>query len=458
MITLSPGQYHAGDWRFGRGCGMDNYGNGPSTGLDQTAAGKILTGFTREDLQMSDQDRTVLRALAGRVAQIAASPRMQEVRELWRKINGLQKTRPAVFCDPENGWNEIITEAQMLCGGKLARRWEMDLRKEIFWAEQMGDDKPVEPYFDVPYTVTPDDWGLKAVYHKTGSLGSYVWESPIKDYDQDLKRLHSPQFEIDWETTHGCLAIAQEVFGGILNVRLKGTWWWSLGLTWPAATLRGLENIFCDFIENPDGLKALLAIISRGHLDKLDYLERNNLLSLNQDGTYVGSGGFGFTGELPQPDFAGRVRCQDLWGFTESQETVNVSPAMYAEFIFPYEKPIMDRFGLTCYGCCEPIHPRWHQVREHHHLRRVSCSPWADLEKMSEYLGDRYVLSMKPNPAALAKPEIDQSAIRRELRRTLDVTRGCIVEIIMKDNHTLGNRPENAVRWCRIAREEAERR
>ena len=95
---------------------------------------------------------------------------------MWTRLNRLEKTRPVIFCDPENGWNEIITEAQMQCQGKLARRWEMDLRKEIFWGEVMGDDKPVEPCFDVPYTVSPDDWGLQAVYHKTDASGSYVWE------------------------------------------------------------------------------------------------------------------------------------------------------------------------------------------------------------------------------------------------------------------------------------------
>jgi hypothetical protein len=130
---------------------------------------------------------------------------------------------------------------------------------------------------------------------------------------------------------------------------------------------------------------------------------------------------------------------------------------MYEEFVFAYEKPIMDRFGLTCYGCCEPLHSRWHVVRRHHGLRRVSCSPWVDIEKMAEYLGDRYVFSLKPNPAALALPEIDSEAIRRELRGMLEKTRGCLVEIIMKDNHTLAKRPENAVQWCRIAREETER-
>ena len=434
---------------------MQDYGNGPSTGLDQTAAGKIVTGFTPEDLSVAEADRSVLRALAERVARIADGPRMTEVRELWRKLNGLQRTRPVVFCDPENGWNEIITETQMQCQGKLARRWEMDLRKEIFWAEEMRDDKPVEPYLEVPYTVAPDDWGVEAVYHQTDRLGSYVWESPIKDYDTDLPKLHSPQPKIDWETTNGCLQIAKDLFDGILTVRLKGTWWWSLGLTWTAVTLRGLKTMLYDFVDCPDGLKQLLSIISRGQMDRLDYLEEHNLLSLNNDGTYVGSGGYGFTDELPQPDFDGRVRCVDMWGFTESQETVNVSPRMYAEFIFPYEKPIMDRFGLTCYGCCEPINPRWDVVKHHHNLRRVSCSPWIDVQKMAEYLEDKYIFSMKPNPAALAKPEIDEASIRRELREAFQLTKDCIVEVLMKDNHTIGNNPQNVIRWCRIVQEEA---
>jgi hypothetical protein len=436
---------------------MENYGNGKSTGLDQTAAGKILTGLTREDLAMSSEDRGVLRRLAERVAAIAASPRMAETRRLWTALNRLERVRPLVFCDPENGWNEIITQSQVQCRGKLARRWEMDLRKEVFWGEVMGDDKPVEPCFDVPYTVSEDDWGLQAIYHKTDASGSYVWEGAIKEYAADLKKLHSPQFEIDWETTHGCVAIAKDVLGDLLTVRLKGIWWWSLGLTRPAAIFRGLQNMLCDFIENPGELKELLCLLSQGCLDKLDYLESNGLLSLNNDGTYVGSGGFGFSDELPQQDFRGHVRACDLWGFTESQETVHVSPAMYEEFVFPCEKPIMDRFGLTCYGCCEPLHGRWHVVRRHHGLRRVSCSPWIDVEKMAGYLGDRYILSLKPNPADLAVPRVDMESLRRSLRGTLGKTRGCVVEVIMKDNHTLAQRPENVVTWCRIAREEAER-
>ena len=91
----------------------------------------------------------------------------------------------------------------MLYKSKIARRWEMNLEKEIFWGEEMGDDKPVEPLFNVTYTVSPDDWGVEAVYHKTDEQGSYVWENSIKDYRTDLQMLRSPPFSIDWEKTNG---------------------------------------------------------------------------------------------------------------------------------------------------------------------------------------------------------------------------------------------------------------
>jgi hypothetical protein len=283
-----------------------------------------------------------------------------------------------------------------------------------------------------------------------------VWDNPIVDYALDLEKLRYPEITIDWNTTKGCLELAKDIFGDILTVRLKGTWWWSLGMTLPGAAFRGLQNIFYDFFDHPEELKELFSFISEGYLRKLDLLEKNDLLSLNNDGTYVGSGGYGYTRELPQKDYDGTgVRCIDLWGFAESQETVNVSPEMYEEFVFPYEKPLLDRFGLNCYGCCEPLHSRWHVVKKHSNLRRVSCSAWVDLEKMAEYLQNNYICSMKPNPAALAEKKLDKELVRKNIRKAFDITKDCIVEIIMKDNHTIGENPQNVVDWCRIAKEEA---
>jgi len=143
-----------------------------------------------------------------------------------------------------------------------------------------------------------------------------------------------------------------------------------------------------------------------------------------------------------------------LWGFGESQETVGISPEMFAEFVLPYQLPILSRFGLVCYGCCEPINARWEYVKNIPHLRRVSVSPWADIPEMSAMLGADYIFSWKPHPGPLAQPVADLETSRKSIREGLRYTRDCRVEIIMKDNNTLGGNPENAVNWVKMVREE----
>ena len=180
---------------------MRNYGDGKSTGLDQTALGIITTGFELEQMQVSSADKAILRRLADDVAEIAHSDDMAQKCNKWHQLNTLQAKKCVIFCDPENGWNEVITEAQMECEGTLARRWEMNLRKDIFWGRVMGDDKPVTDFFDVPYTAGADDWGISAKFKKTQELGSSIWESPLNDYAKDLPKITAPLPQIDWKTT-----------------------------------------------------------------------------------------------------------------------------------------------------------------------------------------------------------------------------------------------------------------
>ena len=116
---------------------------------DQTVASLFTESIARDQICISSPDRDALRSLAERLAKLAARPVEDQKRELWYRHNALEATRPVIFCDPENGWNEIITEDQIACEGELARRWEMTLRKEIFWAESMGDDKVIDAVFDV---------------------------------------------------------------------------------------------------------------------------------------------------------------------------------------------------------------------------------------------------------------------------------------------------------------------
>ena len=423
--------------------------------FDQTQATLSTQGEFALDTTISAKDREILRRLASQVAELAARPIEQEKRDLWYRLNALEPTRPVVFCDPENGWNEIITMDQFECEGEMALRWEMVLRKEIFWGAEMCDDRVIAPHFIVSHVYEESDWGMHERKIGGSNGGSYVWESPLKSYD-DFDKLHYPIITVNYEATDRVVELANDVLGDILPVRLRTAWWWTLGMTWTLVNIRGLQQIMLDMFDYPDELHRLIAFLRDGHLAKLDFLEENNLLSLNNDDTYVGSGGFGWTNALPQSDFDGHVRTTDMWGFTESQETVGVSPEMFEEFIFPYQLPIQQRFGLNCYGCCEPLDKRWHIVKDIPNLRRVSVSPWADIANMAEMLGDRYIFSMKPSPTDLAMTGFDEVRIRAELREALQKTRGCRVEVLMKDNHTIRNDPQRVIRWVQIVREEAE--
>lgn len=420
----------------------------------QTAAGYPEIKQFNPEYKFSKKEIGTLRALAQNVAEIAARPEMAKKAELWKAHNDLKTDEPLVFIDPENGWNEIIPPASLVSEDPIARIWEMGLRKQIFWADGMKDDKVIEAVLDVPYSYSDDGWGVRLEKEGGSDSGAYIVIPGLRDYDTDLPKLHYPKITIDEDGSRKVLEAAREVFDGILTVRRKNTWWWTLGMCWDFVNLRGLEDFMIDMLTEPDNFHKVMELLCEGKLAMLDFLEANDLLALNTEGTYVASGGFGFTDELPAPDFSGHVRTQDMWGFVDAQETVSVSPIHYAEFIFPYHKRIADRFGLNCYGCCEGYNTRWEYVRQLPRLRRVSVSPWADWSTVPEYLGKDYIASVKPSPSPLATKHMNEDLVRADCRKAAEQTKGGICEFIMKDNHTLGGDPAHATRWVEIMREE----
>ena len=139
-----------------------------STGLwtasDYKSTPSFNSGVSRKII-ISRGDKDILRRLATKVACLSNRPIEEEKRKLWYDHNSLKPVRPLIFCDPENGWNEIITKDQIDCEGEIAQRWEMVLLKEIFWGELMLDDKVIEPYFDIGYTYNEGSWGVDSIIH-----------------------------------------------------------------------------------------------------------------------------------------------------------------------------------------------------------------------------------------------------------------------------------------------------
>jgi hypothetical protein len=407
---------------------------------------------------LSEKDREVLKRHAYKLRELAEKPEMKTRRQLWFKHNSLQPERPMVLAFPEGAWSEIITSDELECENSLMRSWEWQLKHRIYTAEVIKDDSIVEPWFNIGWEFDEGNFGVntKKVYGQ--NRGSYIWEPPIKDISRDFHKLTFRQPSVNRELTYEKLNLAKEIFGDILPPRIRGTFWWSMGLTWKAIDLIGLENMMIYMYDDPDGLHRLMGWLRDEHANFINWVERQGLLTDMNEDDYTGSGGLGYTKELPKSErgIDDPVRLKDHWGFAESQETVGVSPTMFREFIFPYQLPLLEKFGLNCYGCCEPVDKRLEYILSIPNLRRLSVSPWADQKLLADKLGINYIFSRKPNPSLICV-SFDEEVIRKDIRETLEIAGGGVLEIIMKDTHTVQGQPWRISRWVEIVREEIDK-
>ena len=130
---------------------------------------------------------------------------------------------------------------------------------------------------------------------------------------------------------------------------------------------------------------------------------------------------------------------------------------MHWEFALRHEMRLLEKFGLTYYGCCEPLDIKMDILKRIPNLRKISMSPWVDPVRAAERLGREYVYSHKPNPAILAENTWRPEQARAELRDVLEKTKGCNVEIVLKDISTVRHQPQRLWEWADIAMEEAQR-
>ena len=405
---------------------------------------------------MNTKDIEILRRLGGRYAAICASPANAAKRKLITDLNSLRAERPVLFATPDAAWGEILPVASLECEDPLARGWERKIRAYIYSAEVIQDDSAFEPCINIPWRVQQDDFGFTVNYQYGENRGSCHWDAPIKDLEQGLKDIKPRQYSVDKARAYAELETAKQVFAGILDARIRDANFWSMGLTRECIRLIGLQELMLYMYDQPDNLKALMAFMRDDHLRYLQWQEDNGLLCLNNEDDYIGSGGFGYTHELPGADYRPGmpVRPRQMWVLSESQETVGVSPEMFEEFILEYQATITDKFGLVYYGCCEGLHQRIDPIiKRMKNLRYVSVSPWCDQKIIADKLGENYVFSRKPNPATICV-SFDEEAIRKDIRETLEVTRGLQVQFMMKDTHTVQNDMKRIPRWVQIAREE----
>jgi hypothetical protein len=408
---------------------------------------------------LNKKDVAVVRELAARVAEIAALPVQAEKQAEWRRLNGLKPGRPMVMID-QICWNEMNVgdELTLLCTDPECRGYERGLRQTLYRWNHFPVDMVVEPFMRVGKAVTNTAFGVgvkeeTAVTDPTSGVVGHKYTNQFQT-EEDLEKIQEPRISHDPAENERRLAVAHELFDGLLEVRLAGLDPY-LSLWDPIAMWMGVQNVLYTLADRPDYMHRLVGRVTDGYLSMLDQLEDQGLLCQPQSVIHCTGA---WTDDLPAPGYdPQKPRTKDLWTFGLAQMFATVSPAMFKEFEVDYAGRICERFGLVYYGCCDPLDGKMDEVRLIPNVRKVSMSPWVDEERGAAEIGGDFVYSRKPSPAILAGGSLNRDRVRDDLLATRRVCErhGCPVEFILKDISTVRYEPQRLWAWAETAMEVA---
>ena len=410
---------------------------------------------------MNTTDRDHLRHLACTYAEYAHSASMAQRREKWRLHNSLrQRTLP--FHIEDNGTFHRDLSPSLQCEDPVARQLEARLTRAIVSYERIPDDRIIPDRFVVDWVtdITPYCDELVFTHAADGHGGSLGYETnkPITDIDADFGKLKRRTLSLNRGLTDAQAALATDAFQGLLPVVVgRCGSLYSDGITNKAVLLMGMQELYLQMAMNPEAVHRLLGFLAEDNLALGRWEEEQKLLILNNDGNQgYCSGSSLFTDEIPGRAIrqGETILASDRFGYLEAQEAAGLSPDMFAEFLMPHLMKIAPKFKLMKFGCCEPVHGFISALRELPGLRKVSVSPWCDLEKLAAQCPKKVIWSRKPVPLKICSPAFDPADFRAHLRETLDIGADYFIEFIFRDTTSLtGSMAARISDVCKIVRE-----
>jgi hypothetical protein len=403
-------------------------------------------------------DVKILRKLAREYFEIAHSDRNYENIKLHRAVNDLKQIRPVVLID-ELPWSEmnINDELTLQCTDKYLRTIEWFLRSNIYKNKYLPADMIVPPFIPVAKVIRTTGIGISIeeevlATDEKNNIKSHMYKDVLKT-EEDLERLHNQEVFYDKEETLRRYQLVGDILGDILPVKLTGIPYFGV-VTWDdIARYRGVTNLLVDLVEHPEFMHKVVRKLTD---IKLSYLEQIEDLGLFDNNPYSLHCTPIHTSDLPSKDFDGlKLTRKDVWGRGTAQIFGTVSREMHEEFDIEYMKETIGQCGLVYYGCCEPLDKKIDIVEKIPNLRKISITPWADVNTAAEAINKKYVLSAKPNPAVVATPTLNEEYVRKELSTILNACKrnNCSCDIVLKDISTCHKRPENIFKWQEIAME-----
>ena len=402
---------------------------------------------------MNAKEMELLRDLARRYREVASKEVQDERRRFWSAKNSLKLRCPLIYVRA-CAWREL-SESECVIEEEPYRNVE-DYFRRMLYQDSLNDDFIIEPWVTVNAVYKHWGWGMEGERSTpetdSGGAGAYKEVYPIKELS-DVERLVVPRHVIDETATAENLGKVQDAVGDILTVNLdRGPAYkiWNGDISTDLGHLRGIENIMMDMMDNPEWLHRLVAFMSDGVLKTHDEAEDAGDWGLYDHYNQA----MPYSEELsdPEPNRFG-VKRSELWCFMAAQEFTAVSPAMHEEFLLKYQIPILKRFGLVAYGCCEDLTDKIDMLRKIPNLRRIAVSPFADVAKCAESIGDDYVLSYRPSPADMVSYDFNPERVGKTLREDLAHCSDSFVDITLKDVETVQGDSDRIRKWVSVTRE-----
>ena len=402
---------------------------------------------------VSTKDRGILRGIARRKLELANSLENEIIRKKWQALAQLRRDTPTVRLLFSNFTNEVITP-RMQCEGETARSLEFGLLWSLVGRELFDDDTPLSPVCEVSWHAWADPFGVKPnlIPASGPNPKGFHIEPIIQDLSTQLDALRHGSFGVDKTGTLEHIALLEDILGDILPVRMTQPCLTG-AITNPLVMLMGMENYLLAMYDTPDELHELMDMATKIYEGYYDLLEKEGLLLPAHDTAFVAQESFAFNSELPTETV---TSTRQIWGFLESQETTGVSPAMYGEFVWPYQDRLVRRYGLLSYGCCERVDAIWEDyLSKWDNLRKLSVSPFNNEPQIGEYLrGSKVTYYSKPRAEFVTNPgPMDETALRAYFKEVCRAASGCLFEMAQREVGTIFGDVERGRRYVQIAKE-----
>ena len=402
----------------------------------------------------------VIRDLVPEVLAACADPKYGRLKDMWTRHNRLEKLgRLPVAVHLHRGytetWKELIPPETLLSTDPLGRDVELQLRQKLFRYYHIPDDEVVLPTLWVtPIRPAggPDRlWGVALeCFDPHDPAGAYAFRPAVRD-EADLARLHYPRYEVDEPATRALVARVRALVDDRLPVKLGGN---EISAV-PSEDLvkfLGWESYLFSFLERPAFVHKVMDFLTEGFLAY--QRDREAKGGVEAEDTWRFRTHYEELGPDESPN-----KLRSCWLYVAAQSTGTISPAMYAEFVQPYNERLVGPYGPAriYYHGCEDLTPKLDIIAKLPGLRRFDVSAWTDLAAAVRKFERRVVLEVQVHPGKTILEE-DPAEWRRELERIVATAGDCVADINLSDVQTVKGDKTLLGRWSQMAQEIAGRK